>query len=567
MTQSDQFGEQVDYLPGGWLARRNNEDFDAVYNLASEHPLVSWLPAGKDALDSEFFQRKDVSWETFVDWQELRVLLASHPSGRNPALLEGAWGRGRFVLSSLWIDKCFDAQQQPLHSETATRIGEQFFEAVVRYVGLVKSGEAPRVIPTLSPADLAIGPMIGHVDSSSARLWYRPAPRDQHRDRWVCELRAEDGAEQSCTRTLDRDHDCVLHFDFEGLQPRTSHQFHIHPTEKGDGWTANRGATGDFQTASPPGTTDTTVVLGMGSCAPSTPSTVWTRILEEGCQGFVFLGDTPYIDSNQLKVAREKHRQFLSQPEISRMIARIPCWGTWDDHDFGRNDGHGDFSGKHVNRIAFTEYRANRSFGQDDSGSEQRAPFNGGRGIHTSFCLGALEVFLLDPRWFSRTESSWADPAKPTCLGRAQWEWLRDKLRASQAPFKAIATGMIWDDKTNSEKDDWGTYFYEREAIFDWIRNERIEGCFLVGGDIHVSRALNYGPRVGYDLWQFIVSPLHDRTIPSLNVQHPHLVHSAVEPHVFLRLQVDDARLTASWINRAGERIFEVELLREDLSW
>ena len=40
------------------------------------------------------------------------------------------------------------------------------------------------------------------------------------------------------------------------------------------------------------------------------------------------------------------------------------------------------------------------------------------------------------------------------------------------------------------------------------------------------------------------------------------LVHSAVEPNVFARIEADTtvkpATLKATWINRAGERIFEV---------
>ena len=55
-----------------------------------------------------------------------------------------------------------------------------------------------------------------------------------------------------------------------------------------------------------------------------------------------------------------------------------------------------------------------------------------------------------------------------------------------------LMTGMIWDDKKNGEKDDWHTYRHEREAIFDFIAKNRISGCVLMSGDIHVSRALRY---------------------------------------------------------------------------
>jgi alkaline phosphatase D len=93
----------------------------------------------------------------------------------------------------------------------------------------------------------------------------------------------------------------------------------------------------------------------------------------------------------------------------------------------------------------------------------------------------------------------------------------------------------------------------------------------LVGGDIHASRVLRYASRerVGYDLVQFIASPIHGETIPSLNVYHPHLKRSAVEPHVFLRVDVDDtcrpARLESALINRHGEVVFSYVMTADDL--
>lgn len=192
-----------------------------------------------------------------------------------------------------------------------------------------------------------------------------------------------------------------------------------------------------------------------------------------------------------------------------------------------------------------------------------------GQGVYTSFRRGPIEVFLLDPRWFSTTAPSFADPARTTCIGQVQWEWLRTALRASTAPFKAIASGMIWDDKGNAETDDWATYQYEKDAILDFLAAEKIPGCFLVSGDIHSSQALNYGPRIGYDLWQFVVSPLHGSTISGLNATNPALVAKAVEPYTFLKLVADTtaspATLTATWINRDGKRLFEVSRTATDL--
>ncbi|WP_217710454.1 alkaline phosphatase [Streptomyces sp. NA04227] len=403
----------------------------------------------------------------------------------------------------------------------------------------------------------AAGPLVGHVDTGTARIWARPGLDPTRYTRWRCTYRTGQDSPRRITTELSAANDHTLLADLDGLRPDTTYEFRLEPLSSAPGFTP---LTGSF-TTSPAPEQPAVVTMGMGSCAPSVPDRIWTRVLDEGCDSFVMLGDTPYVDTGDLAVARRKHREFLVQPEIARMIRTMPVWATWDDHDFGGNDQHGDFGGKVATRTAFVDHRANATFGHGADGSPLTTRGEG-NGIYTSFRRGPLEVFLLDPRWFSRTEASWADPAKPTCLGRVQWDWLRERLLASTAPFKALATGMIWDDKQSSESDDWGTYAHEKEAILDFIAGERIPGCFLIGGDIHVSRALDYGPRVGYDLWQFIVSPMHGSTIPSLNVPSPYLKHSAVEPHVFLKLVADttvpDPTLTATWINRDGTRFFEV---------
>ena len=56
--------------------------------------------------------------------------------------------------------------------------------------------------------------------------------------------------------------------------------------------------------------------------------------------------------------ARAKHRRFLEVPELACLARTLPVWGTWDDHDFGKNDADGTLPGKAETRRAFVEYRA-----------------------------------------------------------------------------------------------------------------------------------------------------------------------------------------------------------------
>jgi len=396
-------------------------------------------------------------------------------------------------------------------------------------------------------------PLVGHVSDHSAIIWARVPVSGTY------ELQVHmpgDGAPAQRVLAVAREsEDWCLRWEVFGLKASSDYLYRIRRGSEilweGDDYS--------FETAPKPDQ-PVQVTLAFGSCASSESSSIWTRMKNEGADCVVLLGDTPYIDVTDLDRVRDAYRRFSSIPPLAETLRSIPFWSTWDDHDFGRNDSDGTLPGKENSRRGFMNYRPNPTFGHDD------------QGIYTKFRYGPIEVFLLDTRWFSRTEKSWADSNKPTLLGERQWEWLKAGLLASDATFKILACGMIWDDKKNTESDDWGTYMHERQALQSWLGENRVEGVVLIGGDIHVSRLLKYDTveQVGYPIYQFITSPMHGSVIPSLNVSHPALIQSAEEPHVFLKLNVDTtvtpATLQAVWMNRDGKVIFDANIDRDELS-
>ena len=207
---------------------------------------------------------------------------------------------------------------------------------------------------------------------------------------------------------------------------------------------------------------------------------VWEEIGRLSPDLLCLSGDTPYIDTVELEDVRRKHRALLNEAPLASLAHRTSVVGIWDDHDFGLNNGNGRNmqDGKAATRKAFVEYRSHRRYG------------NGSQGVYHKTDLGALEIFHLDPRWFSQSEPSPISPGEPSCFGKDQWAWILKSLKESQAPFKVLSMGAIWQDKKNSETDDMFTYWYERDALLDFIRRERIDGVILHGGDIHVSRYL-----------------------------------------------------------------------------
>lgn len=379
---------------------------------------------------------------------------------------------------------------------------------------------------SLLKADEVVGPMVGSVSSSSMRLLYRPSAETQ-----TLRLQVFDADEQLVkvvTEDCDAKQDFVAHFFVSGLQPATTYEYQITRISDSPKVLVKAGPEHQFTTATQQRTGDR-VVVSFVSCVDVEPTKIWKEMEKLNVDAVCLMGDTPYIDSSDLDVARKKHRQFLQMPDLARLGQTTPVVGTWDDHDFGKNNGNGLNlrEGKPRTRQAFVDYRAHDRYG------------NGREGVYHKMDLGALEIFFLDPRYFSQTEPSPVDGTQPTCFGWQQWEWLLQGLRESKAKFKVLAMGAIWQDKKNSETDDMFTYWYERDALLDFIKEQQISGVTLLGGDIHVARHLKHPDRVGYDLHDFIISPGHERTITGLDVYHPSLLWSLVEGRQFLTVTAD----------------------------
>ncbi len=377
------------------------------------------------------------------------------------------------------------------------------------------------------PAAAQTGPMVGTVKTTEAWFLYRPGAVEKPLRLSV--LDAEQKIVATSTAESDDENDHVAKFHVTGLNAATAYTYKIEDLSGESPVELAGPADGlRFKTRMTTGTQGV-VTAAFVSCANNTSEPVWERIGALGVDQLILGGDTPYIDVIDLATSRLKHRAFLDTPFMTSLIRGTPAVGTWDDHDFGLNNGNGvNAADRRENtRRAFVEYRAHDQFG------------TGVEGVYHKIDLGVMEIFLLDPRWWSQTGPSPVDPSKKTCFGPEQWTWIQQALEASRAPFKVLTMGQIWVDKKNSENDDMFTYWYERDALYDFIRSKSIPGVVLMGGDIHVSRHLIHRQRIGYDLHDFVTSPAHTGVIPSLDVIHPNLEWSSQEPRQFMTLTAD----------------------------
>ena len=408
----------------------------------------------------------------------------------------------------------------------------------------------------------ATGPMVGTVTAGEAHLLYRPGAEEMPLRLTVHDTRGKVAATVDATSHAGDDH--VAKFHVTGLRADTPYRYRIDRVTP-DGLVEAAVADDQrFRTSLLPGTRGV-VTAAFVSCADDSTESVWADMLHLDVDRVFLMGDVPYvdrIDMRQLQPTREQHRHFLSTPNIARLIRSRPTAATWDDHDFGRNNSNGVYVNIGGNRSAnalqsFREYRAHAQYG------------NGTEGVYYADDMGVMEVFLLDPRYFSQKTPSPVNPEHPTSFGPDQWAWIRQALKESRATFKVLAMGQIWQRKKNAENDDMFTYYVERDALLDFVRDEKIPGVVTFGGDIHVSRHLLAPQRVGYDLHHFISSPAHSGPIPVLNVPHPSLLWSSVVPRQFLTLTADtrgpEPVLTARFRRDTGEVQHEVVIPYREL--
>lgn len=419
-----------------------------------------------------------------------------------------------------------------------------------RPVPLEVAGQQILGPPLQSP--LTHGPFVGHLTPSSAKIWARFREPGEYR----LIARGPSG-EHAASAEAGSEADGAIVWELTGLEPQTRYRYEV-----SRGQLTAFAADGAYFGTPAPEDRAAEIRIAVGSCAREGDgsASVWRRMSSLDPHAVVLLGDTPYIDSTDLEVQRTRYGEFAAVPDFAALLLNRPLYATWDDHDFGANDTDGLLVGKENARQAFIEFHANPSYG------------DGAEGVYTRFRMGGVEVFLLDTRYFAGTgPSPIADG--PTLLGPRQWEWLRDGLRSSTAPFKLLASGLIWNGAVRpGKRDHWDSYPEEREALFRFIGDEGVQGVVLLGGDVHRTRVLRYetSELAGYPLTELITSPIHASVIDAANAPHPALIHDSGEPHAFLLLTVDttaaEPMLHAQFQNSGGRELYSTTLAASELS-
>jgi len=122
--------------------------------------------------------------------------------------------------------------------------------------------------------------------------------------------------------------------------------------------------------------TNTISKIAFGSCSSQNhPLPIFDVVVKHEPDLFVFLGDNIYADSWSMSTIKRKYQQLADKPTFQNLKAHVPLIATWDDHDFGQNDGGKQYPFKKQTKKIFLDF-----FNEPDSSDRWKHD-----GVYTSY--------------------------------------------------------------------------------------------------------------------------------------------------------------------------------------
>ncbi|MHC4740927.1 MAG: alkaline phosphatase D family protein [Planctomycetota bacterium] len=346
-------------------------------------------------------------------------------------------------------------------------------------------------------SELVHGPMLGCMTESSVKFWVRTAGETKVGAR-VMNTGPRELFHKSVEGRTSSELDFTATLVVDGLEAHTEYDYEV--WAEGD----TKGREGRFKTF-PAAGSKAKFKIGFGGGAGYTPQyeRMWNTIASHNLTAFLFLGDNVYID-HPTRQAVQKYCYYRrqSRPEYRNFIASTPLYAIWDDHDFTTNDSQG---GPEV-RVPEWKIPVWRTFMNNwvnpyYAGGTEEEP-----GCWFDFSIGDVHFIMLDGRYYRE------NPRKienPSMLGPVQKKWLFEKLKGSTGTFKILASPVPWAFGVKpGSKDPWQGFKAEREEIFSFLEDNKIEGVLLISADRHRSEARIIKREIGYKLYEFESSKL-----------------------------------------------------------
>ena len=262
-----------------------------------------------------------------------------------------------------------------------------------------------------------------------------------------------------------------------------------------------------------------------GSCLDKTEHPMLDRTLLLPMDLFIFLGDNIYADTSDMRVMKQKYDDLKMSRFFQTLRKKTPFMATWDDHDFGPNDGGANYPMRRESQQQFFDWL------DEPANSPRRQQ----EGVYNASSFGPVEkrvqVIMLDTRYFRSplkkgnldivpSGGSYIpnDDSQSTILGADQWTWLEQRLQ-EPATLRLIGSSIQFVASAHGGE-CWSNFPHERQRLIQLIQKTRANGIVFLSGDRHWCEFSRMDGPMGYPLYDFTASSMtqvHPRGTPTPN--------------------------------------------------
>jgi alkaline phosphatase D len=230
--------------------------------------------------------------------------------------------------------------------------------------------------------------------------------------------------------------------------------------------------------------------IAFGSCNKQNAENIlWDPILLNNPKIWIWGGDIIYADTRDMSKLKLEYDKQRNNSGYKKLIESTKVIGTWDDHDYGLNDGGLEFDKKEESQQVFLDFMG---ISKTDERRQRK-------GVYASESIvneqGSIKIIVLDTRYFrsalvedTKTKKRYRPNSdkNATVLGSAQWDWLTEELNSSEADFNIIVSSIQFLSHEHGFE-TWGNFPFEVEKLKSTIVKSKAKGVLLLSGDRHIS--------------------------------------------------------------------------------
>ena len=224
-----------------------------------------------------------------------------------------------------------------------------------------------------------------------------------------------------------------------------------------------------------------TIKFGLGSCLDQNyPQPIWTSIEKEKFDFFVFLGDNVYGDLPSGSLIKMKYAYKKQRSILPEFLDQMEVYSIWDDHDFGINDGGGDYKLKKNSKKMFLDFW---EIPKNDIRYKREGIYFSDEKI---FFDKKFKLIFLDTRYFRskliKENDTYIKNEDGTILGKEQWNWFSEELKDDFDFLIVFSSIQILAEDHRFEK--WSNFPSEKNKLLEYLHEFKGK-TLLVSGDRH----------------------------------------------------------------------------------